>query len=79
MTDFGFTADAAVVSRALGQVTRIMERNTTIPILSAALIDVGPDGVFLTGTDLDMETQVIGFLRKMLDAIEGEAECQKTA
>lgn len=26
-----------------------------------------------------MEPQVIGFLRKMLDAIEGEAECQKTA
>lgn len=49
-----FRADRKSFSDALASAKRIVEKRNTIPILSNVLVDVRPDCVTLTVTDLDM-------------------------
>lgn len=49
------TVERAALLKALGHVHRVVERRTTIPILSNVLLRAGADGLGLKATDLDME------------------------
>ena len=43
------------LSRALGHVTSVVERRTTIPILSNVLLKASPNGLEFKATDLERE------------------------
>ena len=49
------TVERDALLKALGHVQSVVERRTTIPILSNVLLHAEGDGIRLTATDLDME------------------------
>ena len=49
------TLERAALLRSLGHVHRVVERRTTIPILSNVLVRAGGRGLSLKATDLDLE------------------------
>jgi DNA polymerase III subunit beta len=49
------TLERAALLKALGHVHRVVERRTTIPILSNVLVSAEPGSVLLKATDLDLE------------------------
>jgi DNA polymerase-3 subunit beta len=49
------TVERAALLRSLGHVHRVVERRTTIPILSNVLLRAGSGGLQLKATDLDIE------------------------
>jgi DNA polymerase III subunit beta len=49
------TVERAALLRSLGHVHRVVERRTTIPILSNVLLRAGDEGLRLKATDLDIE------------------------
>ncbi len=49
------TVERAALLRSLGHVHRVVERRTTIPILSNVLLRAGEGGLKLKATDLDIE------------------------
>ncbi len=49
------TVERAALLRSLGHVHRVVERRTTIPILSNVLLRAGDGGLQLKATDLDIE------------------------
>ncbi|MFZ0559920.1 MAG: DNA polymerase III subunit beta [Methylovirgula sp.] len=49
------TLERAALLKALGHVHRVVERRTTIPILSNVLVSAEPGSVLLRATDLDLE------------------------
>ncbi len=49
------TLERAALLKALGHVHRVVERRTTIPILSNVLVSAAPGSVLLKATDLDLE------------------------
>src|ERR1700742_1852660 len=49
------TLERAALLRSLGHVHRVVERRTTIPILSNVLLKADKDGLRLQATDLDLE------------------------
>jgi DNA polymerase-3 subunit beta len=49
------TLERAALLRSLGHVHRVVERRTTIPILSNVLLKADQDGLRLQATDLDLE------------------------
>lgn len=50
-----FTVSRADLARALGAVTRVIEKRNTIPILGNVLLEADGAGITATGTNLDME------------------------
>ncbi len=48
------TLERAALLKSLGHVHRVVERRTTLPILSNVLISAGPGGIDLRATDLDL-------------------------
>lgn len=50
-----FTVEAGEMTRALKSIKGVVERRTTIPILSHMLVASAAGGLTLTGTDLDMQ------------------------
>ena len=52
------TLDKQPLVKALGHLTRVIERRNTIPMLSNVLLATdGADGLVMTGTDLDIEVR----------------------
>lgn len=49
------TVERNALLKALGHVQSVVERRTTVPILSNVLMQAGEEGLKLTATDLDME------------------------
>ena len=49
-----FCADTKLLAEALNQVREAVERKSTIPILSHALVEASPNGLRLAATDLEM-------------------------
>ncbi len=49
------TLERSALLKSLGHVHRVVERRTTIPILSNVLLSSGPGGLQLKATDLDLE------------------------
>jgi DNA polymerase-3 subunit beta len=49
------TVERTALLKSLGHVHRVVERRTTIPILSNVLIRAGEGGLRLKATDLDIE------------------------
>ncbi len=49
------TLERAALLRSLGHVHRVVERRTTIPVLSNVLLRAGSDGLRLQATDLDLQ------------------------
>jgi DNA polymerase-3 subunit beta len=50
-----FSIQREAFLKPLGQVVGVVERRQTLPVLANLLVVVGPDGVSLTGTDLEVE------------------------
>lgn len=50
-----FTIDRTPLQKALAHIASVVERRSAIPILENLVIDAGPDGLALTGTDMDLE------------------------
>ena len=49
---FAFSSEKKAFIRALSHIQSIVEKRTTVPVLSNVKIDAGKDGIFLTGTDM---------------------------
>ena len=49
-----FTCEASALARALGNVKNVVPRKHSVPVISNLLITADPEGVTLTGTDLDV-------------------------
>ena len=52
---FSASLTRASLAKALGRISRIVEKRNTIPILANVLIEADADGLLLRATDLDME------------------------
>lgn len=50
-----FTFERSAAVAALGRISGVVERRSTIPIMSHALLTAGVDGLTIQATDLDME------------------------
>ena len=50
-----FSIQREALLKPLGQVVGVVERRHTLPVLANLLVTAGPDGVSLTGTDLEVE------------------------
>jgi DNA polymerase III subunit beta len=50
-----FSVQREVLLKPLSQVVGVVERRQTLPVLANLLVTAGPDGVSVTGTDLEVE------------------------
>ena len=54
-----FTIQREAILKPLQTVSGVVERRQTLPILSNVLVDVSPDGLAMTATDLEVEMRVV--------------------